>query len=149
MMVPAWERSHKTCMRRCNEVGVFIVSREAGVRNLKKLLEKIYRKAALKLVKRGVDGPPKAAASDASSEQPAHSARCIVILQVASPRNNIVHSIEWSSLVQAHATLVLPLMSSYECQPLADLRTPHLTFDPSCRRRACACHAPTLTRPCA
>ena len=35
------------------------LSREAGVRNLKKLLEKIYRKAALKLVKRGVQGPPK------------------------------------------------------------------------------------------
>ena len=37
-----------------------LMSREAGVRNLKKLLEKIYRKAALALVKRGVEGPPKA-----------------------------------------------------------------------------------------
>ena len=31
--------------------------REAGVRNLKKHLEKIYRKVALKLVKQGA-GPP-------------------------------------------------------------------------------------------
>ena len=31
-------------------------AREAGVRNLKKLLEKIYRKAAVKLVQRGIEG---------------------------------------------------------------------------------------------
>lgn len=50
------------------------MSREAGVRNLKKLLEKIYRKAALKLVKRGVQGPLKPEASYASPEQPPHGA---------------------------------------------------------------------------
>ena len=53
-------------------------AREAGVRNLKKLLEKIYRKAALKLVKRGVQGaPPKPEATDAPAEQSVPGARGI------------------------------------------------------------------------
>ena len=52
------------------------MSREAGVRNLKKLLEKIYRKAALKLVKRGVQGPPKAeVVADAAPDKQSPGAR--------------------------------------------------------------------------
>ena len=43
--------------------------REAGVRNLKKLLEKAYRKVALKLVKQGLQGPQAAAAADGSEQQ--------------------------------------------------------------------------------
>lgn len=37
--------------------------REAGVRNLKKQLEKVYRKVALKLVKSGAIGPAPVAAA--------------------------------------------------------------------------------------
>ena len=43
--------------------------REAGVRNLKKLLEKAYRKVALKLVKQGLQGPQAAAAAEGSEQQ--------------------------------------------------------------------------------
>ena len=43
--------------------------REAGVRNLKKHLEKIYRKVALKLVKQGA-GMPAHAAEPASQDNP-------------------------------------------------------------------------------
>lgn len=47
-------------------------AREAGVRNLKKHLEKIYRKAALKLVQQGVEGAsPRPAAAAATVEKPA------------------------------------------------------------------------------
>ena len=59
--------------------------REAGVRNLKKLLEKIYRKAALKLVKRGVEGPaPKVVASDAAPGQPTQGASFVMTLPPTS-----------------------------------------------------------------
>ncbi len=54
------------------DVRARLASREAGVRNLKKLLEKIYRKAALKLVKRGVEGPPKAEAEPSVQGAPIH-----------------------------------------------------------------------------
>ncbi len=43
--------------------------REAGVRNLKKLLEKAYRKVALKLVKQGLQGPQVAAATEGGEQQ--------------------------------------------------------------------------------
>ena len=43
--------------------------REAGVRNLKKHLEKIYRKIALKLVKQGA-GPPIRPAEAATGDNP-------------------------------------------------------------------------------
>ena len=60
------------------------------MRNLKKLLEKIYRKAALKLVKRGVEGPPpKAEAVDASPEQPADGASCVVFHRPCQPSSYI------------------------------------------------------------
>ena len=48
------------------------------MRNLKKLLEKIYRKAALKLVKRGVEGPSKAEAEP--SAQGSFSSATVVLL---------------------------------------------------------------------
>jgi len=43
-----------------------MLCREAGVRNLKKHLEKIYRKVALKLVKQGAGPPIAAAAAEAN-----------------------------------------------------------------------------------
>ena len=46
-----------------------LARREAGVRNLKKLLEKAYRKVALKLVKQGLQGPQAAAAAEGSEQQ--------------------------------------------------------------------------------
>ncbi len=64
----------------CTEDILHSRSREAGVRNLKKLLEKIYRKAALKLVKRGVQAPPKAEVMDAAPEKQAPGARCVAAL---------------------------------------------------------------------
>ena len=39
------------------------------MRNLKKLLEKAYRKVALKLVKQGLQGPQVAAAAEGSEQQ--------------------------------------------------------------------------------
>jgi Lon-like ATP-dependent protease len=47
-------------------------AREAGVRNLKKLLEKIYRKAAVKLVQQGIEGTldkASAAGEDGKTEE--------------------------------------------------------------------------------
>ena len=50
-------------------------AREAGVRNLKKLLEKIYRKAAVKLVQQGIVGtldkaPPPSSSSSPNENEP-------------------------------------------------------------------------------
>ena len=48
----------------CSDGMLCVLSREAGVRNLKKHLEKIYRKVALKLVKQGAGPPPHAASQE-------------------------------------------------------------------------------------
>lgn len=58
----------------CTSATVACTCREAGVRNLKKQLEKIFRKSARTLVERGVGGPPPAPpitpAQSASAVQP-------------------------------------------------------------------------------
>ncbi len=54
------------------------------MRNLKKHLEKIYRKVALKLVKQGA-GPPPAASADASKEDNPGSQEALHISGVDPP----------------------------------------------------------------
>jgi Lon-like ATP-dependent protease len=70
-------------------LGVLVAeyAREAGVRNLKKLLEKVYRKAAMKLVQAGVEGTgaAEARAKAAAAEAAAAEAAAEVAADAAAP----------------------------------------------------------------
>ncbi|CAL5228054.1 g11119 [Coccomyxa viridis] len=90
-------------------------AREAGVRNLKKHLEKIYRKVALKLVKQGA-GPPLAASADAGKEENPVSQEAFHISGEVS--GEVLDNAE-PPVVTPEAALNVPVPSTLDSTPSA------------------------------
>ncbi len=84
------------------------------MRNLKKLLEKIYRKAALKLVKRGVEAPPKVVDA-APPEKQSHGALCVAAFPRSAP------SLQLLKHVLMRPKLSVSCFLTHSCIPIPTL----------------------------